>query len=109
MLKNIKDISDLRQVLLSLLSTSGTLAGISIALVSIVNLKLTDTTVESLADDLFLFSSLGFVTVCYLIFFALRHHHSSRVRHWNIAIDLIFLASLTLLVFAGFVTVYAIL
>lgn len=108
MLKNINDASDIRQVLLSLLSTSGTLAGISLALVGIVNLKLTNAKLESLADDLFLFSSLGFVIVCYLTFFALRHIHSPRAQYWNNVIDLLFLASLTLLVVAGFVTVYAI-
>lgn len=106
MLKNIKNTQDLRQVLLSLLTTSGTLAGISLALVGIVNLKVNNTKVGHLADDIFLISSLGFVAVCYLIFFALRHVHSTRIQHWNTVIDVVFLASLTLLVFAGFVTVY---
>lgn len=106
MLKNIKDAQDLRQVLLSLLSTSGTLAGISLALVGIANFRINNTKVENLADDMFLISSLGFVAVCYLIFFALRHLHSARVQHWSTVIDVVFLASLTLLVFAGFVTVY---
>ena len=68
MLKNIKDILELRQILLSLLSTSGTLAGISLALVGIVNLKITNTKIESLADDMFLFAALGFVVVVYFIF-----------------------------------------
>ena len=107
MLKNIKDPREIREILLSLLSTSGTLAGISLALVGIVNLKISSTKAETLADDLFLFSSLGFVVVCYFIFFALRHVHSTRVHQWTNIIDVVFLFSLTLLVFAGFVTVYA--
>lgn len=107
MLKNVTDPKELRQILLSLLSTSGTLAGISVALVSLVNIKLNNARIESLADDLFLFSSLGFVVVCYFIFFALRRIHSVQVQFWTDVVDFLFLFSLTLLAFAGFVTVYA--
>ena len=107
MLKNVDNPNDLRQLLLSLLSTSGTLAGISLALVGIVNLKVSNTKVETMADDMFLFSSLGFVIVCYLVFFTLRRLHSKRVRLWTNVIDIIFLCSLTLLVMAGVVVAYA--
>lgn len=108
MLKNINDPKELRLTLLSLLSTSGTLAGISLALVGIVNLRITNSAVESFADDLFLFSALGFVAVCYCTFFALRHLHSGRkAQRWVTIIDVVFLSSLTLLLFAGFATVYA--
>jgi hypothetical protein len=55
MLKNINDPKDLQRLLLSLLSTSGTLAGLSMALVGIVNLKVANTKVETLADDMVLF------------------------------------------------------
>ena len=106
MLKNVRDPGDLRQILLSLLSTSGTLAGISLTLVGIVNLKICNTKVATMADDMFLFSSLGFVFVCYCTFFALRHLHTSRIQFWTAVIDVAFLFSLTLLVLAGFVTVY---
>lgn len=106
MLKNIKDLSEVRETLLSLLSTSGTLAGISLALVGITNFKITSTKIESFADDLFLFSALGFVVVCYFIFFALRHLSSNRLNHLTNAIDILFLVSLTLLLLAGFFAVY---
>jgi hypothetical protein len=106
MLKNIKDPKDIREILLSLLSTSGTLAGISLALVGIVNYKIVSSKMESLADDLFLFASLGFVIICSCIFFALRHLHSEKVRLWTSIIDVLFLASLLLLVVAGFAIVY---
>ena len=107
MLKNVKDPKDLQSLLLALLSTSGTLAGISLALVGIVNLKAGNAEVETLADDMFLFSSLGFLFVCYFTFFTLRRLNSKSVRHWTNLIDLVFLCSLTLLVLSGFVTVYA--
>lgn len=107
MLKNASDPKILLQMLLSLLSTSGTMAGISLALVGIVNLRIISTKVASAADDIFLFASLGFVIVCYMTFFAIRHIQSPRLTRWTDVIDLAFLASLTLLVMAGFVTVYA--
>lgn len=106
MLKNIAELKDVRHTLLALLSTSGTLAGISLALVGIVNVKVHNTKIETIADDLFLISALGFVVICYLIFFALRHLHSKHIRQWNNVIDSLFLASLTLLLLAGFMVVY---
>ena len=107
MLKNVSDPKIVLQMLLSLLSTSGTMAGISLALVGIVNLRITSTKIASAADDIFLFASLGFVAVCYMTFFAIRHIESTRLQRWTNIIDVTFLFSLTLLVIAGFVTVYA--
>ena len=107
MLKNARDPDLLLQLLLSLLSTSGTMAGISLALVGIANFRVVSTKVSSIADDIFLFASLGFVIVCYMTFFAIRHIQSPHLTRWTDVIDVTFLASLTLLVVAGFVTVYA--
>ena len=53
-----------------------------------------------------LFSALGFLLVCYLIFFALRRVHLGLLPRWTTVIDLVFLASLTLMVFSGFVILY---
>ena len=107
MLKNIKDSKEARDILLALFSTSGTLAGISLALVGIVNLKAGSARIETVADDLFLLSALGFLVNCYLVFFALRHVNTRRLRHYADIVDVVFLASLTLLVLAGFAVVYA--
>ena len=106
MLKHINDSTDMRGILLSLMSTSGTLAGISLALVGIIGMRSRTTSVETIADDLFLFSSLGFVIVCYFTYFALRHIHSVRAPLWAKVIDVVFFISLTLLMIAGFITVY---
>ena len=107
MLKSTRDPDVLLQMLLSMLSTSGTMAGISLALVGIANFKIVSTNVASVADDIFLFASLGFVIVCYMIFLAIRNIQSPNVNRWAVAIDVMFLLSLTLLVIGGFVTVYA--
>jgi hypothetical protein len=106
MLKNARDPDLLLQLLLSLLSTSGTMAGISLALVGIANYRIVSTQVSSIADDIFLFASLGFVIVCYMTFFAIRHTRSPSLMRWTDVIDITFLCSLTLLVVGGFVTVY---
>jgi len=109
MLNKVKDHKDLPHFLFSLLSTSGTLAGLSLALVGIVNLKIAHTKVETIADDMFLLSSVGFFAVCYIIFFTLRHYQAERVLHWTKLIDAVFLSSMTLLIMAGFVVVYTVL
>jgi hypothetical protein len=106
MLKNLNDINETKEILLALLSNSGTLAGISIALVGIINLKPLTSKINAFADDLFLFSALGFVLNCYMIFFAFRQLQSERIIYWAKIIDVIFLASLTMQVLAGFLTVY---
>lgn len=79
MLNNIEDMAVTREILLAVLSNSGTLAGISLALVGIINLKPVNSRVSIFADDLFLFSALGFVLDCYLVFFAVRQLQSRRI------------------------------
>ena len=106
MLKNLNDPKDVQQVLLSILSTSGTLAGISMTLVGIVNLRAIGTKTETMADDCFLFASVGFLLVCFLVFFALRQLDSKNLRYWTNTIDAVFLLSMSMLVFSGFLVVY---
>lgn len=48
----------------------------------------------------------GFVVVCYLVFFAMRLLYTPRISYLAKTIDVLFLGSLTLLVVAGFLTVY---
>lgn len=106
MLKNVSDTSELRQLLIAVFSTSGTLAGLSMTLVGIINFRSADSRTQTIADDMFLVSGVGFLVVCYLVFFTLRRLQSKRLRAWTIAIDTTFLASMTLLVLAGFVVLY---
>jgi nitrate reductase gamma subunit len=107
MLKNIRESREAREVMLSLLPTSGTLAGISIGLMSVANIKAKGT-FETIVDDLFLVSGIGFLAVCYLIFFAMRRVESERIESWANVIDVVFLASLTLEVVSGFLLLYEI-
>ena len=105
MLSNFNEPKEAREIMLSLLPTSGTLAGLSIGLMSVANMK-TGGAIGTIADDLFLFSGVGFLTVCYQIFFALRRVSSERLPFWVQIIDFTFLASLTLVVVSGFLVIY---
>jgi hypothetical protein len=105
MLKNLRDPKEAREAMLSLLSTAGTLAGIGIALIGIINTDGSGTT-ATIADDILLLSALGFLVVCYLIFFAVRNVSGARTWRMLVAIDIVFLGSMTLMVLAGFIVVY---
>lgn len=105
MLKNLKEPREVREAMLSLLPTCGTLAGISVALVGAINLRPAGGE-KTLADEILLLSALGFMFTCYIIFFAMRTiSEESRLKMMQ-AIDVVFLASLTLVVVAGFVVAY---
>lgn len=75
MLKNFKHPLESSNALLSLLSTSSTLAGISIGLAGLAH-SVPSIGAKAIVDDLDIFAALGFLVVCYLIFFALRHQTS---------------------------------
>jgi len=105
MLKNLRDPKEAREAMLSLLSTAGTLAGIGIALIGIINTNGSGTS-ATVADDILLLSALGFLVVCYLIFFAVRNVSGTRAWRMLAAIDIVFLGSMTLMVLAGFIVVY---
>ena len=105
MLKNLRDPKEAREAMLSLLSTAGTLAGIGIALIGIINTNGGGTS-ATVADDILLLSALGFLVVCYLIFFAVRNVSGRSTWRMLAAIDVVFLGSMTLMVLAGFIVVY---
>lgn len=105
MLKNLRDPKEAREAMMSVLETSGTLAGIGVGLVGFLNS--TPGAAATIADDILLFSALGFLVVCYLIFFAVRNVSASGTWRMFQLIDILFLASMTLMVLAGFIVVYA--
>lgn len=105
MLKNLKDPREAREAMLSLLSTAGTLAGLGIALVGIID-NARGGTPATIADDILLLSALGFLVVCYLIFFAMRNSSAASAWRMLAVIDVVFLGSMTLMVLAGFIVVY---
>lgn len=106
MLKHVSDWKEARELLLHLLPVSGSLAGLSIASLSLFqysghHLRTT------VADDLLAFSALAFLLACYFIFWALRTRRETRALRLGRMVDTMFLAGLTAVVLAGFVVVYA--
>lgn len=94
--------------MLSVLETAGTLAGIGIGLVGFLNADRSGAA-ATIADDILLLSALGFLIVCYLVFFAMRS--AAAVATWRMLkiIDVVFLASMTCMVLAGFIVVFTLL
>lgn len=105
MLKHVKDPKEARDTLLALMPTCGTLAGIGVGLAGMIKSGAGGGT-TTVADDILLVSALGFLFACYLIFFALRQTRASVTTRMMKLIDVVFLVSLTLIVFSGFVVVY---
>ena len=105
MLRNVRDPRETREMMLSLLETAGTLAGIAVGLVGFLNGNRGDATV-TIADDMLALSALGFLVVCYLVFFAMRDTERAGAGRILTVIDVLFLASMTLMVLAGMVVVY---
>lgn len=97
-----------RGELISLLSLSGTLAGLSITGVTLFR-TLSDTRgAGTLADDLLALCALAFLLSSYTIFWALRSHKPRLVSRLTAIADGLFLSGLTVMVFVGFLMLYSI-
>ena len=91
----------------ALVSISGTLASIGLALVAILVSKASIDHVEMIADDLFLFSSLGFLFVVVLGYLAQKQQSTSRSARLLIAAEWTFPASLATIVIGAIAMVYS--
>ena len=105
MLRHLRDPGAIRETMLSLLETAGTLAGIAVGLVGFLNGDRADATI-TIADDMLAISALGFLVVCYLVFFVMRDTVHATGDRMLMLIDVLFLASMTLMVLAGIVVLY---
>jgi hypothetical protein len=107
-LKHLRDPREARAAMLSVLETAGTLAGIGIGLVGFLNAHRRGPA-TTIADDILLLSALGFLVVCYLVFFAMRSATAAATWKMLKVIDVVFLASMTCMVLAGFIAMYTLL
>lgn len=73
-------MSDQNDALDTLVSAGGTLAGIGLALVGILSAKSSLSKTETIADDFFLFSSIGFLVVLAICYLAQREESQSRTK-----------------------------
>ena len=91
-----------------MLSTSASMTGVCVALLSVVQIIADSRKVQTLADDALAIDSLFFLLCCYLAIWALRTHKEKRAHLLSTAVDYLFLVGMTGLVIIGFMIVYTI-
>ena len=95
-----------RDELTSLLSLCGTLAGLCIGIVAFINAS--SRGAATLIDDVLATCAATFLLCIYLITFAFRTRSRKRALLLTQAVELLFLATLTVMTAAGFFMVYTI-
>ena len=90
----------------TLITISGTLASIGLALVGILAARSSLGHTETIADDLFLFASLGFLIVLAMGYLVQKKPSSSHSRKLVLIAEWIFALSLFLIVVGAFILVY---
>lgn len=90
----------------TLISASGTLAGIALALVGILAARSSLSSTETLADDLFLCSALGFLIVMSMGYLALKSTNKAHANKLVRIAEWIFGGALLTTVCGAFVLVY---
>ena len=95
-----------RDELTSLLSLSGTLAGLCIGIVAFINGA--HRGAATAIDDVLAACAATFLLCIYLISFALRTRSAQRAALLTRIIELLFLATLTVMTAAGFYMVYTV-
>ncbi len=101
--------NDTRDLLLRILPLSASMAGFSIAAITVFRSSEKLMRVETMADDLLVSCAAVFLLATYLSFWALKTHRPARQKHLVIIIDSLFLLALTVLVAVGFLMVYTLL
>ena len=97
-----------REELLSLLSTSGALAGLCIAVVALMNTFDKTRADVSIVDDMLAVCAVAFLSCIFLIFWALRSRKTSISVVLIKVVDGMFLLALTSMAIAAFIMVYTI-
>ncbi len=90
----------------TLVPISGTLAGIDLALVGILSAKSAISHTQTIADDLFMFSALGFLVVLSVSYWSQKKRSAAGAKRLIAIAERIFALALILLLVAGFVLVY---
>jgi hypothetical protein len=97
-----------REELLSLLSVSGTLAGLCITVVAFMNTANRAQRAVTVVDDMLAICAAAFLICIYLIFWALKTEHPKRASRLIKIVDGLFLSALTSMTVAAFIMVYTI-
>jgi len=105
-MKNSDESPIRRDELTSLLSLCGTLAGLCIGIVAFINTA--HRGAATAIDDVLATCAATFLLCIYLITFALRTRSHKRAALLTEIIELLFLATLTVMTVAGFFMVYTV-
>ena len=97
-----------RDELLSLLSTSGALAGLCITVVALMNTFDKSHASVSIVDDIFGVCAAVFLLCIYLIFWALRSRSVTTIVMLTKLLEGMFLLALTGMIIAAFMMIYTI-
>jgi hypothetical protein len=97
-----------RTELLSLLSVTGTLAGLCITIVALMNTFDRARTATTIVDDVFVLCAAVFLVNIYLIFWALRAKTSTLSMTLSKIADGVFLLALSGMTVASFIMTYTI-
>lgn len=95
--------------MLHLLSVSGTLAGLCITVVALINTLGKSTRAATVVDDMFAICALLFLICIYLIFSALRVRRQRIAKMLVKSVDILFMVAMTLMTGAAFIMVYMVL
>jgi hypothetical protein len=101
-------IDQRREELLSLLSTSGSLAGLCITIVALMNTFDKTRAAVSIVDDLLAICAAAFLSCIYLVFWALRSRRTSLSVILIQVVDGVFLVAMTTMTIAAFLMVHTI-
>jgi len=92
--------------MLHLLSVSGTLAGLCITVVALINTLGKSTRAATVVDDMFAICALLFLICIYLIFSALRVRRQRIAKMLVKSVDILFMVAMTLMTGSAFIMVY---
>lgn len=106
----VPSVSDtkIREELLHLLSTSPTLAGLCVTMVTVMKHLTKTAEAVTVVDDLFASCALVFLTCTYLVFVALRTTRPSLAQVLARVVDVLLLVGLTGMTAGAFLMVYTV-
>jgi len=103
-----REIDEIKEEFLHLISVSATLAGLCITAVALMNNLGKHVLNATIVDDMFAICALFFLVCVYLIFFALRSSARPHLLILKKLVNATFLFAMTFMTFAAFVMVYTV-
>jgi hypothetical protein len=103
-----KPVAWVRQELLALLAVAATLAGLCVTVVALMKTVGGASSAATIVDDMFALCAVLFLADTYMIFWALTTRRQGLARRVLRALDITFLAALTLMTLAAILMLYTV-